>query len=322
MTAPKLLDQVRAAARRRYLSYRTEESYVDYIRRFILFHHKQHPSMMGTAEVQAFLDYLVLDRHVAAPTRNVALSAILFLYRDVLDLPLPAVPYVRSGYHPNRLPVVFTPAEVIAVLEHLRDPVALIAQLLYGAGLRLMEGLRLRVKDIDFGYRQLLIYDGKGARHRRTMLPETTVTALWQRLQQVKAQHERDLAAGYGGVEVPHALASKYPSVAWTWAWQYVFPASHVSCDPRSGVIRRHHLDETVVQKAIKAAVAQAQIPKAGTSHTLRHSFATHLLAEGYDIRTIQELLGHREVKTTMIYTHVLNRGGQGVCSPLDRLTR
>lgn len=322
MGAPKLLDQVRAAARRRYLSYRTEESYVDYIRRYILFHHKQHPATMGTTEVQAFLDYLVLDRHVAATTRNVALSAILFLYRDVLDLPLPAVPYVRSGYHPGRLPVVFTPAEVTAVLAQLRDPVALIAQLLYGSGLRLMEGLRLRVKDIDFGYRQLLIYEGKGGRHRRTMLPETTVTALWQRLQQVKAQHDRDLADGYGSVELPYALANKYSSAAWTWSWQYVFPAPHLSCDPRSGVVRRHHLHESVVQKAIKAAVAQAHIPKAGTSHTLRHSFATHLLADGYDIRTIQELLGHQDVKTTMIYTHVLNRGGQGVCSPLDRLTR
>lgn len=320
MAAPRLLEHVRMTARLRYLSPRTEASYVDYIRRFILFHRKRHPVTMGEAEVCAFLAHLVLDQRVSMVTHNVALSALRFLYRDVLQLPAPQIAYLRPRGEAGRLPVVLTPEEVARLLHHMTGQYHLMASLLYGSGLRLMECLRVRVKDIDWGYRQLLVYDGKGRKQRRTMLPESVVEPLWAHLQRVKWLHQHDLTRGYGSVELPYGLARKYPRGAWEWSWQYVFPAATYSHDPRSGIVRRHHVYETSLQHAVKRAVVQAGIAKRATCHALRHSFATHLLEAGYTIRVVQELLGHKDVRTTMIYTHVLNQGA-GVRSPLDALS-
>jgi len=305
--------------RRLGLSLRTEEAYVGWVRRFILANGKRHPRELGRREVEAFLTHLAMHGHVAASTQNQALSALLFLYREVLQQELPWMENIRRAKKPERLLVVLSREEVAALLAEMDGVTWLMASLLYGAGLRLMECARLRVQDVDFVRREITVRQGKGGKDRRTMLPAMTVDALQNQLAEARRVHERDLAAGRGAVWLPHALARKYPNAAREWAWQYVFPASSRSTDPRSGMERRHHLDETVLQRAVKQAVRRARITKPATCHTLRHSFATHLIEGGYDIRTVQELLGHKDVSTTQIYTHVLNRGGSGVLSPLDR---
>jgi len=301
------------------LSIRTEEAYVGWVRRFIFANDKRHPRELGAREVEAFLTHLAMHGRVAASTQNQALSALLFLYREVLQQELPWMENIRRAKRPERLPVVLSREEVAALLEEMNGVTWLMASLLYGAGLRLMECVRLRVQDVDFVRREITVRQGKGGKDRRTMLPAIIVDALQGQLAEARRVHERDLAAGFGAVWLPNALARKYPNAAREWAWQYVFPASSRSIDPRSSVERRHHLDETVLQRAVKQAVRRARIDKPATCHTLRHSFATHLLEAGHDIRTIQELLGHKDVSTTQIYTHVLNRGGRGVLSPLDR---
>ncbi|EDX85162.1 integron integrase subfamily [Synechococcus sp. PCC 7335] len=297
----------------------TEKSYVYYIRDYILFHNKQHPKKMGASEIRAYLSHLATVRHVAASTQTVALSALLFLYRQVLGIELPYIDNIERAKRPQRLPVVFTRSEVMRILANLDGINHLVVSLLYGTGMRLMEGLRLRVKDIDFEYRHITVRDGKGKKDRHTLLPESVIQPLQHQLKKAKHLHEQDLAVGYGTVELPYALARKYPSAHKEWKWQFVFPSGKRSLDPRSKVVRRHHLYEQSVQRAVKKAIQKAEITKNGGCHTLRHSFATHLLEDGYDIRTVQELLGHKDVKTTMIYTHVLNKGGHGVQSPLDK---
>jgi integron integrase len=320
MSAPprKLLDRVRDAIRLKHYSYRTEESYVYWIRRFILFHNKRHPDQMDAPEIETFLTHLAVHESVAASTQNQALHAILFLYKHVLQQELRLqVDAVRAN-RPRYLPTVLTPTEVSLVLQELSGIHQLIAQLLYGSGLRLNEALQLRVKDLDFGHQQITIRDAKGHDSRVTMLPKTVVEPLHWHLKTVKRQHQQDLDRGYGSVYLPFALDRKYPNAERQWIWQYVFPANRISQDPRSDVSRRHHLHESGLQRAIKQAALQSGVEKRISCHTFRHSFATHLLQNGYDIRTVQELLGHKHVKTTMIYTHVLNKGGRGVRSPLD----
>jgi len=274
---------------------------------------------MGENEIRGFISHLAVEGGITASTQTVALSALLFLYRNVLKKDLPYVTNIERARKSKRLPTVFNRDEVKRILSKLEGAHWLIAGLLYGSGLRLMECLRLRVKDIDFSCNQLTIRDGKGEKHRITMLAASIRGPLARHLQKVKLLHEEDLAAGYGEIYLPHALARKYPNAPKEWGWQYVFPSSGRSVDPRSGKKRRHHFSEDAIQKAVKKAIREAGISKHGSCHTLRHSFATHLLEDGYDIRTIQELLGHKDVKTTMIYTHVLNRGGKGVTSPMDR---
>ena len=315
---PKLLDQVRAVARMRHLSIRTEEAYANWIRRFILFHKKRHPAEMNEAEIREFISDLAVNGGISASTQTVALSALLFLYRDVLKKDLPYVSNIERAQRRKKLPVVFTRDEVRRVLTALTGTQSLIACMLYGSGLRLMECLRLRVKDLDFTYGQVTIREGKGEKDRLTMLPESLRRPLERHLKKVKLLHEEDLEGGYGEVHLPYALARKYPQAPKEWGWQYVFPASNRSIDPRSGKERRHHISDKAVQTAVKKAIGSAKVVKRGSCHTFRHSFATHLLEDGYDIRTVQELLGHRDVRTTMIYTHVLNKGGRGVKSPLD----
>ncbi len=317
--SPRLLERVGEAIRRRYYSRRTEQAYVHWIKRFIYFHGKRHPRDMGEAEVTAFLNDLAVTRKVAGGTQNQALSALLFLYREVLGQELPWLDGLQRARRPPRLPSVLTQAEAQRLLLQLTGTRWLVASLLYGAGLRVMECLRLRVKDMDLEYRQILVRDGKGEKDRVTMLPERLVEPLRAHLQRVRALHQRDLREGYGEVSMPYALGRKYPRAAREWAWQFVFPSRHRSADPDDGVVRRHHLYESVPQRAVKEAARAAGIAKHVSCHTLRHSFATHLLEGGYDIRTVQELLGHADVSTTMIYTHVLNKGGRGVRSPLDR---
>jgi integron integrase len=316
---PKLLDQVRDRLRVKHYSIRTEHTYVDWIKRYILFHGKRHPKDMAARDVEAFLTHLAVHGRVAASTQNQAKSAILFLYREVLEIQLSWLDNVTQAKAPKRLPVVLTVSEVQAVLSRLTGTHALIASLLYGGGMRLMEAVRLRVKDVEFARREIVVREGKGFKDRVTMLPEAVVAPLKAHLAKVKALHDEDLAQGYGEVYLPFALDKKYPNAGREWGWQYVFPSKNFSVDPRSGKTRRHHLDEKGVQRAVKQAVRDAELTKPATPHTLRHSFATHLLQSGYDIRTIQELLGHSDVSTTMIYTHVLNKGGKGVVSPLDR---
>lgn len=318
MTARKLLDRVREAVRLRHYSRRTEEAYVGWTRRFILFHAKRHPLEMGAPEVEAFLSDLAIRGEVAASTQNQALAALLFLYRVVLGCELPELTDVVRAKRTRRLPTVFTRDEVARVLAELNGTPLLMASLLYGSGLRLLECLRLRVKDVDFAAHQLLVRDGKGAKDRVSVLPSTLLPQLHVHLRNVRRLHEQDLRASCGAVFLPSALARKYPHAAREWAWQYVFPAPRLSTDPRSGELRRHHQAESALQRAVRTAVRRARIDKPGSCHTFRHSFATHLLEDGYDIRTVQELLGHADVRTTMIYTHVLNRGGRAVRSPLD----
>lgn len=315
---PKLLDQVRRRIRLKHYSIRTEKTYLAWIRRFILFHGKRHPREMGKKEVEAFLTHLAVERRVAASTQNQALNAVLFLYKEVLNIELPWMDDVVRVKRPARIPEVLSAAEVARLLAQMDGVYRLMASLLYGSGLRLMEAMRLRVKDVDFEYRQIIVRDAKGAKDRVTPLPTSTIEALRAQLNFVASQHREDLAAGYGSVFLPSALAVKYPNAQAELAWQYVFPSSRLSVDPRSRVTRRHHLSEKGLQQAVKSAVKRAGIHKKASCHTLRHSFATHLLERGNDIRTVQELLGHKSVQTTMIYTHVLKLGGRGVVSPLD----
>lgn len=318
MPVVRLLDQVRLTARLRHLSLKTEKAYAQQIKRFILFHGKQHPSQLNENHIRDYLSYLASERNVSASTQNVALAALLFLYRDVLKQQLKRVEDFEHARVNRRLPVVLTKVEVRAVLNKLHGVSYMAAGLMYGSGLRLMECLRLRVKDLDFSYNQITVRSGKGDKDRLMPLPHQLKEHLRKQLLSVKLLHQRDLQEGFGSVELPYALERKLPNAARTWAWQYLFPASKRSIDPRTGVERRHHLHESVLQKAVNAAMRESLIMKRGTCHSLRHSFATHLLEAGQDIRTIQELLGHKDVRTTMIYTHVLNRGGRGVRSPLD----
>ncbi len=368
--AKKLLEQARDALRLKHYSYRTEQSYIDWMRRFILFHNKRHPIEMGAPEIRAFLVHLANDRSLSASTQNQALSAILFLYREVLHKEIEPI-LLSTAKRPERLPTVLSRQEALAIINRMTGVYKLMTQLLYGSGLRLMECLRLRVKDLDFEYRTITVRDGKGEKDRVVPLPETVIPDLRRQIERVRILHEEDLAAGSGEVYLPYALAQKYPGAARELAWQYLFPASHLSRDPRPPSaggrlpvpppetqplapapltlqlanvqtpqpanvqtpqpanvqtpqpanvhpLRRHHLDPSALQRAIKTAVRQSGIPKRVTAHTFRHSFATHLLQAGYDIRTVQELLGHKDVRTTMIYTHVLQRGGLAVRSPLD----
>jgi integron integrase len=315
---PRLLDQVRELIRIRHYSIRTEQTYIQWIRRFIYFHGKRHPRDLGAEEVTAFLSDLAVRKNVAASTQNQALAALLFLYRDVLKITLPWLNDVERAKTPQRLPVVLTRPEVRALLAQLEGTPWLMTALIYGGGLRLLECLRLRIKDVDFSYRQLIIRDAKGQKDRITILPQNVIEPLRNHLVRVRLLHQSDLQEGYGRVFLPFALSAKYPNADREWAWQYVFPSARRSQDPRSGVTRRHHAPEDALQRAVKRAFRKANIVKPATVHTLRHSFATHLLEAGYDIRTVQELLGHSDVKTTMIYTHVLNRGGRAVLSPLD----
>jgi integron integrase len=314
----KLLDRVRWHLRVKRYSIRTEQAYVDWIRRFILFHNRRHPDQMGEEEITAFLSHLAVDRNVAASTQNQAFCALLFLYQHVLERKLEFMSVERVR-RPAKLPVVFTRDEVHLVLANLKGDYRLLADLLYGSGLRLMEALRLRVKDIDFGYNHITVRDGKGMRDRITMLPARLRCPLQSHLQRVKLIHQCDLARGGGAVYLPFALQRKYPNAARDWRWQYVFPADKLSIDPRSNERRRHHIGEKNLQNAVKQAIRAAGITKVASCHTFRHSFATHLLGSGYDIRTIQELLGHKDVSTTMVYTHVLNKPGLAVQSPLDQ---
>jgi integron integrase len=317
---PKLLDQVRRTLRTKHYSIRTEEAYVNWIKRFILFHHKRHPQEMNSSEIEQFLTYLAVEQNVAPSTQNQALAALLFLYQHVLRQPLlHPIDAVRAR-KPQQLPVVLSQTEASRLITHLPDRYRLMAKLLYGSGLRLMECVRLRVKDIDFGQHQIIVRSGKGHKDRDTLLPDSLLAPLRRQLRYARALHQNDLERGHGQVYLPHALDRKYPNASRQWGWQYVFPAARLSRDPRTQLVRRHHVDESGLQKAVKKAARMARINKPVGCHTLRHSFATHLLEDGYDIRTIQELMGHKSVETTMIYTHVIKRGGMAVRSPVDTL--
>ncbi len=316
----KLLDQVRDKIRKKHYSIRTEQAYVEWIKRFTIFHGKRHPKDMGEKEISQYLSHLASDLKVASSTQNQALCALVFLYKQVLGVELGDFGAMDRAKKPERLPTVMSRHEVACVLNCMSGTHQVMAKLLYGCGLRLMECLRLRVKDIDFEQNQIIIRDGKGMKDRGTMLPEQLKPLLAENLKRVKLQHDSDLKVGLGEVYLPFALERKYPNAGKEWGWQYVFPSARVSDDPRSGKKRRHHVDETGLQRAIRKAARTAGIAKPVSPHTFRHSFATHLLEAGYDIRTVQELLGHKDVATTMIYTHVMKRGGMGVKSPLDLL--
>jgi len=317
---PKLLDQARIAMRQRHYSLKTEKSYVSWMKRFILFHNKRHPKDMGDVEIEQFLNHLVLKRGVSASTQAQALNAVVFLYKQVLEMEIGQFENLRKSNKPKRLPVVLSVSEVGQILSLLDGRNRLMASLLYGSGLRLMECVRLRIQDIDFDYAQLHVRNGKGQKDRVTTLPKSLFNELRKQMEQARLIHQQDLEEGFGEVWLPPALSRKYPSAGREWGWQYLFPATKRSIDPTSGRERRHHLDEKVLQRAVKQAVRQSGITKRASCHTFRHSFATHLLERGQDIRTVQELLGHSDVSTTMIYTHVLNQGGMGVQSPLDAL--
>jgi len=320
---PSLLSDMRRALRLRHYSGRTEEAYLAWVRRFIRFCGMRHPRALGPSDVTRFLSSLAVDARVSASTQNQALAAIVFLYRDVLSMPVGWLNSLVRAKRGARVPVVLTRDEVRELFARLRGgtgAAGLVIELLYGSGMRLLEALRLRVKDVDFGSNQVTVRGGKGDRDRHTMVPERVRGRLLHHLAEVRTQHERDLTAGAGWVELPGALGLKYPNAGREWAWHWVFPAGRAYEDAETGKKRRHHLHETVVQRAFKEALRAGGIAKKASCHTLRHSFATHLLETGYDIRTVQELLGHRSVETTMIYTHVLNRGGLGVKSPVDTL--
>lgn len=314
----RLMEVVRATIRAKHYSLRTEQAYVSWIRRFILANGKRHPRSMGGSEVEAFLCELATAGKVSASTQNQALSALLFLYRDVLRVELPWMESVIRAKRPRRLPTVLSTGEVKRLLSVMEGRAWLIASLLYGTGMRLMECLRLRVKDLDFARREIIVRDGKGAKDRRTMLPLLLEEPLRREVERARILHRRDLEEGFGETPLPYALSRKYPNAGKEFGWQFVFPSERRSADPHTGLVARHHFDDAVLTRAFKRARAVAGIEKSLGAHTLRHSFATHLLESGYDIRTIQELLGHKDVATTQIYTHVLNRGGRGVRSPLD----
>jgi len=317
--SPKLLDQVRERMRRLGMSKRSEEAYVGWIRRFILANGKRHPVELGAPEIEHFLTTLAVHGHVAAATQNQALSALLFLYKQVLGVELPWLDGIERAKRPQRLPVVLTSAEVTVLLGELSGLHWLMGSLLYGTGMRLMEGLRLRVKDIDFARNEIIVRDGKGGKDRRTVLPRSLAELLRLEVERARTLHAQDLATGAGAVWLPHALARKYPRANRAFGWQYAFPAAQLSRDPRGGALRRQHIDDAAFSRALKTGCRRAGIDKPASAHTLRHSFATHMIEAGYDIRTVQELLGHKDVATTQIYTHVLNRGAGGVLSPLDR---
>lgn len=317
--SPRLLDRLRDKIRLKHYSIRTEQAHVDWIKRLIWFHGKRHPVELGPSEIEAFLTDLAVVRRVAASTQNQAKSAVLFLYKEVLGVELPWLDRIDKAKAPARLPVVLTREEIAQLLGELHGLHALIGRLLYGTGMRVMEGMRLRVKDVEFSRQEILIRDGKGLKDRVTVLPRAIVPSLRDQLARAQELHRNDLSAGWGAVWLPYALARKYPQAGKEWTWQYVFPVDERSRDPRSGAVRRHHVSDQAFQRAIRQAVRDAGLTKPATPHTLRHSFATHLLESGYDIRTVQELLGHSHVSTTMIYTHVLNRGGRAVVRPLDR---
>ena len=316
----KLLDQVADVIRKKHYSIRTEQAYREWIKRFIFFHGKRHPKDMGEKEISQYISHLATVRNVAASTQNQALNAIVFLYRQVLRIDLGDFGPMERAKRPKRLPTVLTQGEASRVLDVMSGIQGLMIKLIYGCGLRLMECVRLRVKDIDFERNQLIVRDGKGKKDRSTMLPEQLKPLLQAHLKRVRIIHQQDLNKGFGEVYLPYALARKYPNAAKEWIWQYIFPSERISKDPRSARMRRHHINESSLQRAIRKAVRKADIPKPASPHTFRHSFATHLLEAGYDIRTVQELLGHKDVSTTMIYTHVIQKGGMGVKSPLDML--
>jgi integron integrase len=316
---PKLLDKVSEVARLRHLSLRTEQAYRTWIKRYIFFHEKQHPQNLGADDVRAFLTHLAVKEKVAAATQNQAFHALLFLYRQVLKIHLPEITGVERAKVSRSLPVVFTQEEAKAVIAHLRGTDKAIVSLLYGSGLRIMEAVRLRIKDLDFARSEITVRDGKEEKDRLTMLPQSLAAALQVQIENAQHLHDDDLKRGHGQVYLPYALERKYPNAAKDLIWQYLFPADKLSVDPRSGKTRRHHINEQNVQRAVKMALRKAGVQKNGSCHSFRHSFATHLLENGYDIRTVQELLGHKDVRTTMIYTHVLNKGGRGVRSPLDQ---
>lgn len=316
---PKLLEKMRQDLRARGYAHRTERTYIDWARKYIIFHNKRHPKDMGVNEINAYLNYLANQENVAASTQNQALSAILFLYNHTLNI---EISRDKLAYNRSRkskyIPTVLSKEEVQIVIGNLEGVYRLMAQIMYGSGLRLMEVIRLRVKDIDFAHQQIIVRDGKGGEDRLTLLPSVIIPSLRLQLELVKVLHQQDLEDGYGSVYLPTALAKKYPNAPKEWIWQYLFPAKHLSVDPRTGTKQRHHFHESNLQKAVKKAARLSKIDKRITPHTFRHSFATHLLEAGYDIRTVQELLGHKDVKTTMIYTHVLNKGPKAVRSPLD----
>lgn len=317
--APRLMDEVRRHLRLKHYSLRTEQAYVGWIRRFILANGRRHPRDMGGAEVEAFLSDLAVRGAVAAGTQNQALSALLYLYRVVLGVELPWMEGVVRAKRPRRVPVVLAQDEVRRLLGSMDGRPWLLASLLYGTGMRLLECLRLRVKDVDFARSEITVRDGKGGKDRRTMLPRSLVEPLQREIERARVLHQQDIAAGFGAARLPHALARKYAGASTDFGWQFVFPSAQRSRDPIDGTLRRHHFDEAILSRALRSARRRAGIAKPLSAHTLRHSFATHLLEAGYDLRTIQELLGHSDVSTTQIYTHVLNRGGSGVVSPLDR---
>ena len=318
MKHPTLIEKVREVLRLQHKSYRTEQSYIYWIRKFLQFHNMRHPREMGAAEIREFLSHLAVQKNVAASTQKQALNAIMFMYIQVYERNIGDIGKFIRPKKPEKVPTVFSREEAKKVISHLEGRHWLIVNILYGSGLRLIECLRLRIKDIDFAYNQIVVRAGKGEKDRCTMLPQKLKEPLTFHLTNVKQLHKQFLKKGYGTVELPYALAKKYPNAEKEWKWQYVFPADRVSKDPRSGAVRRHHLHESSVQKAVKTAIRKAGIQKHASCHTFRHSFATHLLEAGYDIRTVQELLGHKNLETTMIYTHVLNKGGKGVKSPLD----
>lgn len=318
MTKPKLLTQVRNILRMKHYSYRTEKTYIHWIKRFIFFNNKRHPDLLGEKEINAFLSHLAVKEQVSASTQDLALNSIVFLYKQVLQKDMGDFGAFIRAKKPKHIPVVLTQNEVKLILSHIHGVAWLMVSLLYGSGLRHIECLRLRVKDIDFGYHQIIVRDGKGSKDRVTVLPEKLIKPLSLQLNKAKLLHQEDLENGFGSVALPDSLSKKYPNAPYEWKWQYVFPSVKLSIDPRSGVKRRHHLHQTLLPRKIRKAAQKAHVNKRITTHTFRHSFATHLLENGYDIRTVQELLGHKDVRTTMIYTHVLNRGGRGVKSPLD----
>lgn len=320
MAKSKLLDSVRKEIRRRNYSYRTEQAYVGWIIRFIRFSGTKHPADIGEDEITAYLNYLANDREVAASTQNQALCALVFLYDHILNIPMPLLKNLERAKKPARLPVVLTPGEVKNILHRMQGLSLLVLKILYGSGLRISEALRLRVLDIDFEYNQIAVRDGKGNKDRYTLLPEVIKAELQGQVEKVRQLHQKDKKRGYGATLLPKALSRKYPGMEHSFAWRYLFPSRQISTDPRTGLLHRYHISDTFIQRAVKKAVDHSGIPKKVSCHTFRHSFATHLLMEGYDIRTVQELLGHKQLSTTMIYTHVINKGGKGVKSPIDVL--